>query len=390
MRTSQSVDVSVREGRPREAGLHAALFMTGLAGGGAERVMLTLADELSRRGVSIDLVVTHSRGPLRQDIPEDVRLVDLQSPRIILALPSLMRYLNRAKPTVMLSAMAPANVVALVARSLVRAATRLVVVEHSTLSAASSGSQSLRERLLPRLMRLTYPRAAAVVAVSSGVADDLANTIGLGRAKIRVIHNPIVSPRLSHLAGEIVEHPWFAEGEPPVVLGVGRLVAAKNFELLVRAFSIVRGSVHARLVILGEGPERRKLERLIDRLDLTAHVKLPGYTDNPYSFMRQADVLALSSRWEGLPTVLVEAMAVGTPVVSVDCPSGPAEILENGAWGRLIEREAPHELAVGILQAFREPRGRAISRAAEFGVERVVDSYAELLHAQSASGSRTT
>jgi glycosyltransferase involved in cell wall biosynthesis len=206
---------------------------------------------------------------------------------------------------------------------------------------------------MPYLIGKSYTKADGIVAVSSGVADDLATITGLRRNDIDVIYNPVITPEVAAATDELPDHPWLADGEPPVVLGIGRLTPKKDFGTLLRAFAEVRGEVDARLIILGEGPQRVELERLIHTLDLSCSVAMPGFVDNPYAYLARAAVFALSSRWEGLPTVLIEAMFCGTPVVSTDCPSGPHEILDGGAYGRLVgvgdATALAREIAAGLV-----------------------------------------
>jgi glycosyltransferase involved in cell wall biosynthesis len=176
-----------------------------------------------------------------------------------------------------------------------------------------------------------------------------------------------------------VTHPWFAPDQPPVILGVGRLTAQKDFVNLLRAFAIVKQSRPSRLVILGDGPERAALGDLIDRLDLVSDVDMPGFDANPYSYMSRAAVFVLSSAWEGLPTVLIEAMACGTPVVATDCRSGPAEILVGGRFGELVPVGDAAALAAAILRTLERPSPQALRvRAGDFSIERAVDRYADL------------
>lgn len=358
-----------------------ALFMTGLAGGGAERVMLTLAEEFARSGHKVDLVVTSARGPLRKDVPDTVRLVDLGAPRIICSLPALVRYFRREHPVAMLSAMCSANCVAIWAKSLARARTRLIVCEHSTLSRASESALTRRGRLLPTLMRYTYPKADGVVAVSRGVADDLAQAINFPSERIEVIYNPVVTPRMLELSRQQPDHPWFTEGEPPVILAVGRLTKAKDFPTLMRAFAVVRQQRTARLMILGEGEEREALERLAAELGIESEVVLPGFASNPYAYMRAASVFVLSSRWEGFGNVLVEAMACGTPVVATDCQSGPAEIIEDGKWGGLVSAGNAGELAGAIQHTLAGCANiQSCDRAKDFKQEYMAPQYLKTLH----------
>ena len=200
-------------------------------------------------------------------------------------------------------------------------------------------------------MRKTYPLAHAVVSVSPGVANDLASVLGLPRARIRVIYNPVISTDLLIRANESPNHTWLTTQETPVILAVGRLVEQKDFSTLIRAFALVRRQIPARLIILGEGELRAELRALVSSLNLNDCVDMPGFTENPYGFMHRAAIVALSSRWEALPTVLIEALYCGVPVVSTDCPSGPAEILAQGKYGRLVPVGDPVAMASALLES---------------------------------------
>jgi len=357
-----------------------AFFVPSLRGGGAERVMLTLAEGLAARGYAVDLVLVKAEGALMAHVPPTVRIVDLDAPRIIMSLPALVRYLRRVRPVAMLSALDSANCVAIWARSLSRISTRLVISVHNTLTAATESATTKRARLLPTLMRRAYRKADAVVAVSSGVADDLSEVIGMRRERITVAYNPVVTPQMLKRSQERPDHHWFAEGEPPVILGVGRLTKQKDFPTLLKAFALLRERQPARLIILGEGEERNALEELIRQLGIENDTALPGYVSNPYAYMRAAKLFVLSSRWEGLPTVLIEAMACGASVISTDCPSGPTEILENGRLGTLVP--------VGDINALAGAMSKAIStadqpdlqnRVQDFGLEETVNKYLQIL-----------
>ncbi len=206
-----------------------------------------------------------------------------------------------------------ANIIALWAGRLAGIPLRVILSEHNTLSSVANGVDDLRWRLFPRLARWFYPWADGIVAVSNGVAIDLAQLINIPLGRIQVIYNPIVTPDLFQKSTAIIEHPWFKNGEPPVLLAVGRLTAQKAFDVLIRGFSQVRKNHRARLLILGEGEERLALEELIREYELEQDVSMPGFIPNPYPYMAHAAAFILSSRWEGLPTVLVEAMSLGTP-----------------------------------------------------------------------------
>jgi glycosyltransferase involved in cell wall biosynthesis len=204
---------------------------------------------------------------------------------------------------------------------------------------------------MPRLIRRFYPWADGVVSVAQGTADDLVRTAGLRPAHIEVVHNPIVTPELRAMADEPLDHPWFRPGQPPVVLAVGRFTPQKDFGTLIRASSRVLLAGGARLLILGDGPERAHLEALVSTLRLEGSVDLPGWVANPYPYMVRAGAFVLSSRWEGLPSVLIEALFCGAPVVATDCLSGPSEILEGGRYGLLVPVGDEDALAEGIAAA---------------------------------------
>jgi glycosyltransferase involved in cell wall biosynthesis len=313
-----------------------ALFLPSLAGGGAERVFLDLARGLASRDRAVDLVLAKEEGELFEQIPDRVRVVPLGARRTATAVGGLAKYLARERPAATLSAIHHANMVAVAARVLARTGGRIVVTEHLPPSTWISTSPLPEARLMPRLLGIAYRHADAIVAVSLGVADDLAATAGIPRHMITVIHNPVIVERLEARAGEPLDDPWFRPGEPPVVLAVGRLTRQKDFATLIQAFAALRRCRSCRLVILGEGEERAALEALAVKLQVIDDVRLPGFATNPYPFFRRAAVVALSSRWEGLPTVLLEAICLHVPVVSTDCPSGPREILAGGRYGTLV------------------------------------------------------
>ncbi len=355
-----------------------AIFLPGLYGGGAERTMLKLAGGMARRGYGVDLVLVRAEGPYLAEVPAGVRLVDLRAARSILSVVSLVRYLRRERPDVLLSGLFT-NVIALVAGRLAR--TRVVVTERNALSSAVQHYRfDTRMRLLPRLIKHLYRWADGIVAVSRGVADDLAQVTGIPRERIRVIYNPVVTPELHAMAQAPLCHPWFGPGEPPVVLAVGRLTAQKDYTTLVQAFARVRRSRMARLMILGEGEERSALEALVKQLGLEQDTSLPGFVPNPYPYMRQASVFVLSSRWEGLPGVLIEALCCGLPIVSTDCPGGPKEILADGAYGCLVPLGDMVSMASAIEAALdgRTPRPLPESYR-PFEAEAVVDQYVDVL-----------
>jgi glycosyltransferase involved in cell wall biosynthesis len=341
-----------------------ALFLPSLAGGGAERVMLDLAGAFADTGVAVDLVLASPHGSYRAEVPRRVRVVDLHRGRVATSFPLLVGYLRRRRPRSLLSTLEHANVVALLARRFVPDL-RVVVREANTIAAERQADVGLGRTML-WWMRRTYPTADGVVAVSEGVAADLVREVGVPYEKVHIIYNPVLTARVWAGAREPIEHPWFAPGEPPVILGVGRLAPQKRFDTLIRAFARARRRVACRLVLLGEGESRDELEALARELGVSDAVALPGFVSNPFAFMARAGAFVLSSSHEGLPNVLIQALALGTPVVSTDCPSGPNEILDGGRWGTLVAVGDVDGMSDAVVQAVgrnrRPPQAEWVER----------------------------
>jgi glycosyltransferase involved in cell wall biosynthesis len=383
-----------------------AVFIHSLSGGGAQRRSVTLVNGFAERGVEVDLVVITERGPLRRLVDPRVRLVALtrwsenhplaRLPRriqLFLGLRRIVRYFRRERPAVFMAAASHVHVPVLIAHRIARAGVPLVLRMSNHLSRSGSGGAKPKRRLFaPRFARWLYPDAAAMIAVSQGVADDIVRITGYPRERIHVIYSPVVTAELEKRARKPLDHPWLLPGAPPVVLGVGRLVKQKDFPTLVRAFARVRAQRPARLILLGrakDSKKRRRLTDLIDSLGIAADVELAGYVDNPLPYMVRAGVLALSSAWEGLPGVLIEALACGCPVVSTDCPSGPAEILDDGRYGRLVPIGDDAALARAILETLdAPPTGDVLrARAGEFVADRSIERYLAVLDSVAAGGS---
>jgi glycosyltransferase involved in cell wall biosynthesis len=359
---------------------HLAIFLPALHLGGAERTMLKLAGGFARRGVRVDFVLARAEGPHLAEVPRSVRVVDLQASRTITCLPALVQYLRWERPDALLSGLV-SNPLAVWARCLSGVRTRVVVSERDTLSSEMRFYASdPRMWLIPRLVRWFYPRADGIVAVSKAVADDLSQVTSIPRQRIQVIYNPVITPDLSAQILADLDHPWFGPGQPPVILSVGRLAEQKDFATLIKAFALVRRHHAARLLILGEGEQRPELENLVQELNLLEDVSLPGFVANPYPYMRHAAVFVLSSRWEGLPGVLIEALYSGSSLISTDCPGGSREILADGRIGQLIPVGDADLMAAAIERSLQHgtPRpSRDDWRAYE--LEHVVDQYNEVL-----------
>src|SRR5690349_12244740 len=298
------------------------------------------------------MVLADAVGPRLAAVRAAVPVVDLRAGSTRQSVLPLARYLRRTRPDVLVGALGHANVVAVWARWLARVDTAVVVTHHINVPAERTSSGA---RLWFALRRGFYPRADAIVAVSRDMAADLAGSIGLPRDRIDVSLNPVITPDLLALGATPLANPWLEAGQPPVVLGIGRLERQKDFPTLIRAVALLRRRRPVRLLILGEGSQRPALEALIQQSGLQGDAALPGFVDNPYGYLSRARVFALSSIFEGLPTVLIEALALGTPVVSTDCPTGPREILEAGRLGRLVPMGDPAALAEAIAATIDEP-----------------------------------
>jgi glycosyltransferase involved in cell wall biosynthesis len=367
-----------------------SLFFVSLAFGGVERIIVVLAQELVRRGYTVDIVLGIKEGEFLADLDPAITVYDLQTPppRTMSRLPGLVRYLREQRPTTLLSFTDGSNLVATWARRVAGVPIRLVLdtqvswYTHAATSAQMSRYHALKYRvLMPALLHLTYRQADAIVACSHGVASDTARVSGVPLERITVIYNPVFTPDLHAKAEAAVEHPWFAPDAPPLILGVGRLAEQKDFFTLLRAFALVRQRRLARLLIVGEGPDRPALEVLAQTLGIHDDVALPGFATNPYAYMRQASLFVLSSRFEGLPAVLIEALAVGVPIVSTNCPHGPDEILEGGTYGSLVpvgDAAAMAEAMCAMLDA-PLPREMLQQRSAIFSLDASVRKYIQVL-----------
>ena len=381
-----------------------ALFVDSLPAGAMQRMALNLATAFAARGHRVDLVAARLDAPIPDPSPAAVRTVALGARAARLpwlarkrrrwvpaSAPELSRYLRREQPPVIFSAGSYANLAALLARRLAGSETRVVLSEQNPLS-WSCRHPGRRKLLLPLLARRYYPAADEIVACSQGVADDVAAFARVPHGRITTIHNPVVTDALLAAAQEPLDHPWFAAGAPPVVLGVGRLAVQKDFATLLRAFAWLRTRRPIRLLLLGEGGERAALEGLARRLGVAADVALPGFAANPLAYMARAGVLALSSIYEGFGNVLVEALACGRAIVSTDCPGGPREILNGGRYGELVPVGDDVAMAAALERALDQPPDSAAQRrrAADFAADRIAEQYLDVLlrpHAAAAEAS---
>jgi glycosyltransferase involved in cell wall biosynthesis len=355
-----------------------AIFLPDLRGGGAERTVVNLLKEWAGRGPSMDLVLVRAAGIYLSEVPGSVRVIDLGKKRSLLAIPALRRYIKKNKPDVFISHLSHLNVVALLVKKLFCPTLRIVLVEHALLS---SGRSHGKERWVRWLMKKWYPSVPVLVAVSGYVARDLERELGIPFGKVRTIYNPVSGEEIVEKAKTAAMHPWLQEKDRPVFLGVGRLVPEKGWDTLLKAFSLLRRQRPARLIILGEGEHRESLEQEMRRLGLEEDVQMPGFEENPYSYMGHCDALVMSSWWEALPGALIEAMACGCPVIATDVPGGIREILGDGGSGILVPVNNEEAMASAMLSILEKPAAveELRKQAAVFSVERASLAYLALL-----------
>lgn len=344
-------------------------------------MLLTLSERLVKEGHQVDLVLGRGRGDFIHQLPQGVRLVDLSQPYQVptvlgLALQSLLglvRYLRRNRPDVILSSLSRANIVMAFAGRLARTGTRVILREANTFHNHGVITRSF--------MRISYPAADGVVAVSKGIANDLKQLGTLDERNVRVIYNPANIAVIRRMSMQPLAHEWFRKGAPPVILAIGRLAEQKDFPMLIRAFALLRRNRSARLVILGEGRLGESLQRLAESLGVADDFLLAGFVENPYQYMQCSSLVAVSSKWEGMINVLIEALTVGTPVVSTDCHSGPAEILEGGRFGRLVPLGDTDAFAAALEETLDDPiTGDVLQgRADDFSIDRVLPEYLDVM-----------
>lgn len=358
-----------------------AIFFPQLTAGGVQRCLLLLAKGFLDQGFDVDVVVGQADGPFRTHIPIGVSLIDLHANHLRSALPGLIRYLRSFTPSALLSAQTHANILAIWACRLSNRNIRLVVSEHNDMTAVVNAQDAGKDRYRPIFARFFYPWANEIVAVSGGVANSLSKIAGLPRESIHVIYNPLIPENLENLKQAPCPHPWLQDIERKIVIAAGRLEPQKDYPSLIHAFASLSRRLNIALIILGEGSERQHLEALIKQQRLESVVHLAGYVENVYAYFVRASAFVLSSAWEGFPSVLIEAMACGIPVISTDCPSGPREILEGGNFGRLVPVGNPLILANAIETTLANPESvkSAKERALEFTINRSVTNYLPLL-----------
>ena len=358
--------------------LHVAFYMHDLSSGGVERMRLTLIAALGARGLDVTLVLGKKRGAMLQFLPADLKIVELGARRTFLAISKLAEFLKRVEPDILVSSLDHNNIAAMLARRLAGSSARLVICQHNALSAEVHSGW--KYRVVPWAYWALQRQADAIVAVSHGVAADLARVAGIALQRISVIYNPVVDAGFLERTAGPAPHIWLSKKDQPVFMFVGRLTAQKDVFTLLAAMKIALCARGARLILLGEGEDEQKLRRFACDAGIAHAVAFVGFQANPLPWIRHADALVCSSRFEGLGNAIVEAIACGTQVISTDCPFGPAEVLHAGRLGRLVPVGNASALAEAIAsddQLFCDP-ALLRARAGDFSAEACAEAHIEL------------
>ena len=357
-----------------------AIFLPSLGGGGAERVAITLAESFAGRGYPTDLVLSTASGALLADVAASVRVVDLESQRLWTSLLPLIRYRWHNRPAVVLSLMPLANALNVMSARVAPRRCRTVLSEHGSRSIAMDRNMpNSGPRLLHWVCRWAYPKADAIIAVSNGVAERLRAQLPRSVGSVFVIHNPV--PLSTKTDDTDATHPWLDDPNTPCMVAIGRLEAEKDPVTMLLVVEAIRQVRPVRLLWLGDGSMRAPMEQRRNELGLDGIVEFLGFRQDRLALLARADALLSTSAWEGFGNVIVEALGLGVPVVSTDCPYGPAEILEEGRFGELAPVGDVSGLAAAVVKVLDHPPDpdRLRARSRDFDVDTITDRYLELL-----------
>ena len=359
-----------------------AIFVSFSGDGGVERMVMNLLREFCNYDLDIDLLTIRAQSRHLQGLDDRIRWLPLKARHSLTSIPELTHYLRQHQPAALLAVKDRAGRAAIMARRISGVQTHLAIRLGTHLSTALAHRSAWQRWSRTWPMPLLYKGTDQVIAISQGVAEDTHRLTGLPMSRIRVIRNPVITRDLARLAAEPAPHPWLTSDRPcPVIIGAGRLTRQKDFPTLLRAFALLRRRRPLRLVVLGDGKDRPALEALAHDLGIKDDLLLPGFRKNPYQWLARADLFVLSSLWEGSGNVLTEAMALGVPVVSTDCPSGPGEMLQAGRIAPLVPVSDRNALAEAMESVLTSPPDGHILREAvkEYEVESSASHYLETL-----------
>jgi len=325
--------------------------MPSLSGGGAERIVVTILRHLDRSRFEPHLALVEVSGPYLEEVPAEVEIHDLQAKRVRQAVPAIVRLCRQLRPHAIHSTLCELNMATVLLRPFLPSRVRLLIREGTSPTAQNAFARN-RPWVWNWLYRVLYPRADKVICVGDFVADDLANNLGVPRKKLVRIYNPIDIESLRN-AANAAPNPYAGDG--PHLVAAGRLSKEKGFDVLLDAMPRVCAALpNAQLAILGEGACRADLLAQRARLGLNEIVHFAGFEHSPQPYLKYADLAVLPSRYEGMPGVVIEALAVGTPVVASDCPGAVREILHDCPLARLVEPANPEALAQAIVSALTD------------------------------------
>ncbi|MED4375451.1 glycosyltransferase [Schinkia azotoformans] len=348
-----------------------AIVIPSLRGGGAERVMVNIIRKLDREKIELKLIVINKVGPYIELLPKDINICDLKSTRLRHSLIKLIKCLNDFKPDVILSTLGHLNLAIIAIKPLLKGSPKIIIREANT----PSKDISSKKKLILSFSKYLYPKADLIIAQCKEMKDDLIESLGIDEKHIRYIYNPLDINKIQE--GSKSENPF--NKDKLNILSVGRLTYQKGFDVLINAFKIViERFPNAHLTILGEGALKDELQDLAKGLGIRDHISFIGFKDNPYPYYYYADSYILSSRWEGFPNSLLEALACGAKVVATNCKSGPKEILEDNKYGTLVEEGNYESLANGIIQSFSE-ENKSGNRADSFHINNIIKEYEKVL-----------
>ncbi|MEO1392273.1 MAG: glycosyltransferase [Cyanobacteria bacterium J06634_5] len=357
-----------------------AIYLDSLQGYGADKILLKIANGLVHRGLKVDLILSKASERTMLEVDPSIRIINLRGSRFtpIKNTLALSAYLKRRRPDVLFSSIHFNNIVATLALALSRIKCKLILRQANTLQEQLKDYSKVISQVLHPLTYLAYKRADLVVSQCSAMVSDLTEFMKVDEAKIKVIYNPTITADIAEKSRDAVNHKWLTgQRQYPVILSVGRLKPQKDFETLLKAFQKLKRhySADAKLIILGEGPLREHLEELAVKLNIQNDVDLIGFRPNPYAFMSATDIYVSSSRYEGLPNTLIEALSLGKRVVATACQGGTAEILKYGKYGRLVPVSSPDVMAKSIAEALMSPNLVGPEATKDFDYETQVYKY---------------
>jgi glycosyltransferase involved in cell wall biosynthesis len=360
-----------------------AIFVAAISGGGVEKVIVNLVNELVKKEIAVDLLIADTKGLSTVFISSDVQIIDLKSKRVLFCVPKLVFYLIKTRPYVLFSAMEYVNIIAIISKIISFTSTRIVISNHASLKYFIRDENLLKWKVLKKILSLLYKNADKIISVSKGLEIMLVSELNLKSSKVSTIYNPVYSESLLKASREEAYDSWVSSNTRPYIISVGRFSLEKDYSTLIYAFNEVRKKRDIRLVILGDGPQWDTIQKLIKLLDLSDHIYTPGFLINPYPLIRNAACFVLSSKNEGFGNVLVEALALGCPIVSTDCFSGPSEILEYGRWGSLVPVGDYKYMARSIISKLdcKKKINESLLRSHldKFNISLIVEKYINIL-----------